>query len=220
MPGFDRVARLYRALEYAAFGGALQRARLAHIDTLRHCADILILGDGDGRFLSALVAIAPTARVRCIDTSAAMQAIAAARLSDRDRARVTFECADARAVDLSTRTFDAIVTMFFLDCFVEADVRALVNALMPRLRPDGVWLFADFNIPPRGLARIHARVVVAALYAFFRWQTGIAARALPASESRLRDAGLSCVAEREFRAGLVRSVEMRPGLILSGKPHL
>lgn len=205
MPGFDRVARLYRALEYGAFGGTLQRARLAHVDVLRDCRDILILGDGDGRFLSALVAIAPAARVHCIDASAAMQAIAAARLSDHDRARVTFECADARTVDLGARTFDAIVTMFFLDCFVEADVRSLVNAMAPRLRPNGVWLFADFNIPPRGLARIHARVVVAALYAFFRWQTGIAARALPSSEARLREVGLTCVAEQEFRAGLVRS---------------
>jgi len=210
MPGFDRVARSYRALEYLAFGGTLQRARIAHLAAIRHCTDVLILGDGDGRFLSALLAEAPAARVHCIDASAAMQAIAAARLSDADRARVTFECADARTVELSTRAFDAIVTMFFLDCFVDEDVRLLVAQLTPRLRPKGVWLFADFNIPPRGLARVHARLVVAVLYAFFRWQTCIAARVLPSSEAHLRAAGLTCTAEHEFRARLVRSTVYDP----------
>jgi ubiquinone/menaquinone biosynthesis C-methylase UbiE len=206
MPGFDNVARVYRVLEHAAFGRTLQRARVAHIDRLRHCADILILGDGDGRFLSALMTAAPTARAHCIDASPAMQALAAARLGAVDRARVTFECADARNVDLGARTFDAVVTMFFFDCFVDVDVQAMVTSLLPRLRPGGMWLFADFAIPPRGLARLHARLVVGALHAFFRWQAGIAARLLPASPAILESTGLHCSAHSTFRAGLVESV--------------
>jgi ubiquinone/menaquinone biosynthesis C-methylase UbiE len=206
MPDFDSVARVYRVLEHAAFGRTLQRARVAHIDRLCHCTDILIVGDGDGRFLSALMTAAPTARVHCIDASPAMQAIAAARLCAADRARVTFECADVRTVDLGARTFDAIVTMFFLDCFVDAEVEAIVTSLSPRLRTGGTWLFVDFAIPPRGVAQWHARVIVGALYAFFRWQAGITARLLPASEMILQRAGFARVAEQEFRAGVVRSV--------------
>ena len=205
MPGFDSVARVYRVLEHVAFGRTLQRARVAHIDRLRHCTDILILGDGDGRFLSALMTAAPTARVHCIDASPAMLALADARLSAADRARVTFECTDARTVDLGTRTFDAIVTMFFLDCFVDEDVQMMVAASSPRLRPGGVWLFADFAIPPRGLARLHARLVVGALYKFFRWRTGLVGCALPASPAILEAAGLRPVAVSTFRAGLIES---------------
>jgi ubiquinone/menaquinone biosynthesis C-methylase UbiE len=204
-PDFDRVAGIYRALEYGAFGGTLQRARVACIDRLRDCRDILLLGDGDGRFLNALLRVAPEARVHSVDASQAMLNLAAARLTSADRSRVTFEQADARAFDAGARTFDAVVTLFFLDCFVEADVRALIDRLAPRLRPGGVWLFADFAIPERGIARLYAKFVVSSLYLFFRWRTHLVARNLPPSEALLADAGLELIAEREFRGGLLRS---------------
>ncbi len=205
MASFDRLARVYQYLEHAAFGRALQRARTAHIQHVRDCTDILILGDGDGRFLSAVLPVAANARVHCVDDSAAMLMLAAARVGEADRARVTFERADARRFDPGPRAFDAVVTMFFLDCFTEADVRHMVARLTPRLRPGAVWLFADFAIPPRGLARLHARLIVGSLYAFFRWRTGIEARALPPSERLLDEAGLRCVATSEWRGGLLRS---------------
>lgn len=211
MAGFDRVARSYRTLEYAAFGGALQRARTAHVDRLRACRDVLLLGDGDGRFLSALLAVAPHARVTSVDASAEMLTMAAARVRDHDRTRVTFTRADMRTVAAPPQSLDAIVTMFSLDCLRDADARALVQRIAPALRASGQWLFADFAIPPRGLARLHARVVVSALYLFFRWQTHIPARALPQSERWIAEAGLVRVAETSLRAGLIRSaVYARP----------
>ena len=205
MAGFDRVARIYRALEYAAFGATLQRARTAHVDRLRGCRDVLFLGDGDGRFLAALLAAAPHARVTSVDASAAMLTMAAARVHDDDSARVTFTRADMRTITPPPQSLDAIVTLFSLDCVSDDDVRAVVRRLAPALRAQGQWLFADFALPPRGLARLHARVVVAALYLFFRWQTHIPARALPQSERWLSEAGLVLLAETSFRAGLIRS---------------
>lgn len=205
MSGFDRVARVYHALEFAAFGGALQRARTAHIARLRHCDDILILGDGDGRFLTALLPIAPHARVHCVDASRAMQDLAAARVGAADRDRVTFECADARALDLGARRFDAVVTLFFLDCLTAGEVDALIARTTPHLRPRALWLFADFAIPPRGLARLHARVIVGTLYRFFQWRAGLEVQTLPPSEALLERAGFVLEDERGFRAGLIRS---------------
>lgn len=205
MPGFDRVARIYRLLERAAFGRALERARLAHIDALRGTLDVLILGDGDGRFLRALLAVAPNARMVSVDASATMLGLAAAGLSVADRARVTLIHKDARQFNPGAQTFDAIVTMFFLDCFVDEDVTRLVSRLAQSLRPAGRWLFADFAIPDRGLVRVTSRLIVSALYRFFRWQAGIEARSLPHSEDALHAAGLTCVGEQEFRGGLTRS---------------
>lgn len=205
MPGFDRLAGIYKTLEYVAFGHALQRARLAYVSSLRDALDVLVLGDGDGRFLKALVTSAPHARIVSVDASAAMLARAAAELTDDERARVTFIHSDARKFDPGAGTFDAIVTLFFLDCFTDDDVKRLVTRLSPTLRPAGRWLFADFAIPDRGLARLAAVVVVSALYVFFRWQTGIEARTLPHSEDALHSAGLYCVGEQDFRAGLIRS---------------
>lgn len=203
--GFDSVAPVYRWLEYAAFGGTLQRARLAFVDRLGSCRNILILGEGDGRFLRALVKAAPSARIHCVDASARMLRLAAEQLSAGDRARITFEQTNVLALDLGTSTYDAVVTLFFLDCFSTDQVDALVSRVSRHMRPGALWLFADFAIPPRGLARLHARLVVGALYVFFRWRAGLEASELPPSEALLRQAGFRCREQREFRAGLVRS---------------
>lgn len=203
------MAATYQALEVCAFGGGLQRARTAFVDHLASCRDVLTVGDGDGRFLRALLDAAPDVRVHSVDASARMLALAGSRLRPDQRDRVTFECTDARHFDSGQRTYDAIVTMFFLDCFVEGDVERIVSRLLPHLRPGGLWLYADFAIPPSGAARIHARVVVGALYRFFRWRAGLEARTLPPSEAILERAGLSSLDQREFRAGLVRSAVYR-----------
>ena len=211
MPGFDGVARVYHALEVAAFGGALQRARTAYLDRLAPCRDVLLLGDGDGRFLRALLDVAPDVCVHSVDASAAMLAVAEHRLRPGERARVTFEHADARRFDPGARTYDAVVTAFFLDCFSDHDVAHLVARVGPHLRRGGVWVFTDFASPARGVARLYARLVVGALYRFFRWRAGIDARGLPPSEAILERSGLMPVAHHEFRAGLIRAVLYRAG---------
>ncbi|MBP6717208.1 MAG: class I SAM-dependent methyltransferase, partial [Acidobacteria bacterium] len=116
------MARIYHALELAAFGRTLQRARTAFLDRITAGSRVLILGDGDGRFLRALLDTVPGCTVHCVDGSAHMLSLAAARLTAEERTRVTCEHADARQYDPGPRPFDAIVTLFFLDCFVEHDV--------------------------------------------------------------------------------------------------
>jgi ubiquinone/menaquinone biosynthesis C-methylase UbiE len=203
---FDRLARGYRALELLAFGRDLERARFCFLESLRDCRSILILGEGDGRCLSRLVKIAPRALVHCVDSSPAMLMLASGRLSGPGEAgRVRFERADAFSVRLETTGYDAVVTLFFLDCFTADQVEPLLSRIRPSLRPGARWLWADFSVPPRGPARWRARAWVALLYAFFRWQTGLPARELPPAERMLEDAGFRCVSTREFQWGLVRS---------------
>lgn len=205
MENFDRVARVYRALEYVAFGRSLEAARFRYLERLRDRRHVLILGEGDGRFLERLVAVAPTAAVRCIDSSAAMLARAANRLDPAARSRVTFECADIRAADIPPGTYDAVVTLFVLDCLSPGEVVRVVQRLAGGLRSDGLWLFADFAIPPRGWRRWRAKLWVSALYVFFRWQTGLSVRELPPSEEALRDAGLCLQEDTTLQHGLLRT---------------
>lgn len=202
---FDRVAGIYRILEYAAFGRALETARFRYLDRLHACHDILIVGEGDGRVLQRILRLAPQASVRCIDSSAAMLARADSRLDPEARSRVTFEHADARAAEIPQDAYDAVVTMFVLDCFPASEVAQLVDRLLTGLRPGGTWLFADFAIPDKGWRRASARAWIAFLYAFFRWRTGLSVRELPPSEEILRAAGLSVLESTTLRAGLLRT---------------
>lgn len=203
---FDRLARPYRLLEWGAFGSLLERARFKHLDRLRDHRRILLLGDGDGRVLARVCALAPQARIDSLDVSTAMLAQAGARLSSADKARVHFRHADALNADYPADAYDAVITFFFLDCFSGVQVAALISRIRPSLRPGALWLFADFAEPARGLVRLRAKAWVGLMYAFFRWQTGLAARHLPNSEGLLLNAGFARIAETTFQRGFVRSV--------------
>lgn len=211
MMTFDRVARAYRWLEYAAFGRALQRARVAHLAALRDCRHILVVGDGDGRCVEVLAATAPRASIHCIDASAVMLALAKRRVPEQARERVTFEQLDVRVFTPARSAWDAVLTMFVLDCLTANDVRQVVRSLHAGLRPGGHWLFADFVEPARGWRRLRARLWIGLLYVFFRWRGAVDVTTLPPSEQILTDAGLTVVDAKEFQAGMVRTVRLRNG---------
>jgi len=208
---FDRVASAYRWLEYLAFGTTLQRARTTHLEALAGCSRILVVGDGDGRCLARIVDAAPNARIHAVDTSARMLALAGRRLPASARSRVTLERRDVRTLQPASTPWDAIVTMFVLDCLSTEDVRRVAHALVPGLRKGGIWLFADFAVPSRGWRRVRARPWIGLPYRSFQWRTGLAVTSLPAAEAELEAAGLVPVDARERQGGMVRSVQyVRP----------
>ena len=203
---FDPVARVYRWLEYAAFGRALERTRFVHLGHLTGCRDILLLGDGDGRTLARIVAGLPSTRIVSVDASRAMLRLAEQRIPAAARRRVTFVHADGRSLAPAGDSYDAVVTQFFLDCFTPEEHARLIQAVAPAVRDHGLWLFADFVIPEGGLRRMTAELVTSSLYRFFRWGTHLAARHLPPSEREIRSAGFVPLAEASFRGALLRSV--------------
>ncbi|MDB6167860.1 MAG: SAM-dependent methlyltransferase [Verrucomicrobia bacterium] len=203
---FDPLARVYRALEIVAFGGDLERARFCLLPRLAGCRSILILGEGDGRCAERLLTVAPSARIHCVDSSPAMIAQAKARVAGKGGGeRVTFECADVLGREFPVAGHDAVVTLFFLDCFEPEQAEAVVGRIAAALQPGARWLFADFVRPEKGLARLRARLWLAVLYAFFRWQTGLRVRALPPSEMLIEKAGFEGIAAATFQHGLLRT---------------
>jgi SAM-dependent methyltransferase len=204
--GFDRLSGSYRALEYLAFGSDLERARFAFLDRLSPCRDILLLGEGDGRCAERLARLCPGSRIHCVDSSRGMIGRASARISAAGAGdRVTFECADACSLALGSARYDAVATLFFLDCFEAAQVESIVAKVGASLRPGAKWLFADFVLPPGGAARLRARLWVRLLYAFFRVAAGLKVSRLPPTEEVLEAAGWSRTEHRELQRGLLRS---------------
>ena len=143
---FDSVARAYRALEHLALGGDLERTRFSLLDRLAGRRSILILGEGDGRCLARLLPLVPGARIHCLDASPAMLALARARIAGTtDAHRVTLECADVLTYAFPPARYDAVITLFLLDCFEPAQAADLVTRIQAALQPGAGWLFADFK---------------------------------------------------------------------------
>jgi ubiquinone/menaquinone biosynthesis C-methylase UbiE len=120
--------------------------------------------------------------------------------------QVRFVCADAMTTSLPAAQYDGLVTAFFLDCFTDAELPVLVERLARCLKPDGVWIMADFNIPPRpAVARLHAKLIVSALTAAFRLLVGHRPRVLPQMDAVIQAAGFGVRCEWRARWGLLRA---------------
>jgi hypothetical protein len=100
---------------------------------------------------------------------------------------VQFHQVDVRAFR-PTRHYDAIVTCFFLDCFEEPTVEAIVEQLGARLLPGGLWLYTDFVEDPR---RLSNRAWLWTLYSAFGLLTDIESRKLADPRAAFTRIGLS-----------------------------
>jgi hypothetical protein len=95
-PNFNRLAGLYRWMEWFSFGPWLGWCRCAFLPEVSACCNAVVFGDGDGRFTSRLLAANPTIQIEAVDASAAMLA-ALARRAGSHSARVRTCLKDARA---------------------------------------------------------------------------------------------------------------------------
>jgi SAM-dependent methyltransferase len=201
----DRIARLYRFGERLIFGGALERCRTTHLSSPQTCEAALVCGDGDGRFLRALVDSGRAREIDYVDVSPRMTALARTRADRSDRvgtARVTFFCADIRTVT-PPRRYDLIATHFFLDCFEEHEIDAVVRKIAVGATEHATWLVSEFQIPERRLARSAGTIVVGALYAVFGILTGLRARRLPDYRAALASCGFHCATDVSSCGGLL-----------------
>ena len=204
LPSFDRLARPYHLLECLTFGPLLRRTRERFLPSLRHSRYALVLGDGDGRFLHALLRSNPSVQALALDGSRRMLDLLSRRsrpFARRFAARQT----DLRQPLplLPDHPFDLVVTHFFLDCLSTADLHSLVDRIRPHLAPDAFWVVSEFHIPPRGLLRPVARVLVRCLYLAFRLLTGLHTARLPEHAAVLHQAGFRRVQHTPIAGGIL-----------------
>lgn len=205
---FDATAPWYRALETIAFGGVLQRARVAFLSEIDTPRRVLIVGEGNGRFLCELLRCHPNIAVDCVDGSERMLELARRRVERQipDRAnRINFLHQDIASWSSPENQFDLIVTHFFLDCFPESRVVEIVAKLSRAVAANATWLLADFHIAAEGFARWRANLWLAAMYRFFRFTAGIEARELVDPSRSLLGERFSLARQHLFRNGMVKS---------------
>lgn len=206
---FDAIAPWYRTLETIAFGRALQRCRIACLGDAQSARRALVVGEGNGRFLVALLQTYPEMQIDCVDASERMLHLARRRieneLPESIAARVHFFRRDITSWAPPEDSYDLVVTHFVLDCFPAAELAAVIERLARATKPNADWLLADFRIPAGGLARCQARAWLAVMYQFFRLTARITATELINPTRHLQAAGFVLVRQRLLRQGMLKS---------------
>lgn len=207
--GWDVWSRVYRLFEYSLLGRTLARARLAGVPDLSSPRRVLLLGDGDGRFLAHALTEWPEARFVSIDASAGMVAQSRARneVNGRDRVEWIEGAVPTVLERLEESGFDVVCTVFFLDCFSESELKAWMPTAVEKLSPGGFWSVVDFTHPGilRGWRQMRQSSLLKILYLAFQTTTSISARALPDMEAPLRNSGLSLKTDSLLEGGLYRA---------------
>ena len=202
-PDFDRLAKIYRWMEWLSFGPWLSRCRQAFLDQMEGPRNALVIGDGDGRFTAALLRVNPEVQIDAVDASRAMAA-ALLRRAGPDEVRVRTHVGDAREWEPPVECrYELVATHFFLDCLTTDEVRTLAAGIGPALAGGARWVLSEFDVPQGPFGRLIARPLIAFLYIAFGLLTGLRVRRLPDFRAALRGTGLRLVERRRFLRGLL-----------------
>lgn len=202
---FDPVARWYSAIELFTAGALIQQCRVAHLSVLKDRRRILILGEGNGRLLEALLRVNPNAQVEVVESSQKMIHLAQRRLAQAELPadNIHFIPSDVRDWQPEGAIYDAIVSHFFFDCFTHLELASIVPNIAGAGNEKCVWLQSDFAIPAGGFKRIRAQLILWTMYRFFRASTQLSASTLSDPSERLSQCGFELDARETRSWGLL-----------------
>lgn len=204
---FDQLSFFYPWLEDFCAGGCLQECRVACLDAAGNPERILILGEGHGRTLAAILRQFPLAQITCVEASMGMM-LQARRYLQRNgltATRVTWVHADILTWEFPEGAFDLLITHFFLDCFREDQLRRLIPQIASAGTAGAHWLVSDFQVARVGWRRWRSQAILWLLYRFFRRATHLSAQRLVPPASLLTAAGWACCKSVELEWGLLKS---------------
>jgi ubiquinone/menaquinone biosynthesis C-methylase UbiE len=204
---FDNLAPYYRWMEFIFAGGKMHRCRTAFLDQIPQPKNILLLGEGHGRSLVECCRRFADAQITCVDASEQMLVQARRQLTRHNLKTSQVEFIHAGILNWSPcgKTYDLIVTNFFLDCFTPEQLEQMIPRIAGSSARNANWLIADFQIPSVGWRRIRSRLIIWMLYVFFRLTTQSAAHELTKPDSLLEKAGFTLHRRRESEWGLLHS---------------
>jgi tRNA (cmo5U34)-methyltransferase len=203
--GFDRVAAFYDPLSRLVYGRALLRAQHHALATglPAGAPRLLIIGGGTGHVLLEVLRLRPQATMLYLEASPQMLTKARTLLGRQvpaAAAQVEFRLGtEARLT--SQDTFDAIITFFFLDLFEPKRLQQIMAHLYATRKPNAPWLLADF-VPARTWWQ---RLLLGAMYRFFRLTTGISGQTLPPFREELARLGLRAEQKQFFFGGMIEA---------------
>ena len=198
---FDSIASFYPLLEQIVFGSTLSRARRFFARRVAEGDNILLIAEGNGRFLFEMVKQSSSASFTVVDSSARMLAAAARRIETVDHgARIELIHADILECRLPAAHYDRVVTHFFLDLFTPYSISRIAEKISRLATEDTLWINVDFSSENQTLRQ---KLLMWAQYRFFRITAGIEAPRLFDSLLYIRQAGWQILEGRSLESGWI-----------------
>jgi ubiquinone/menaquinone biosynthesis C-methylase UbiE len=198
---FDLVASFYPLLEQIVFGPKLSRARRSFISRVTEGRKILLIGEGNGRFLCEVVKQTSSASITVVDSSTRMLASASRRIATINcSSRIELIHSDILEWRADAGSYDRIVTHFFLDLFPPDRIRRVVEKISQLAMEDCLWINVDFTSENQSLPQ---KLLMWAQYRFFRIFARIEAPRLFDAGTLIRNANWEILKTRLLDSGLI-----------------
>ncbi|MFC4991054.1 class I SAM-dependent methyltransferase [Rubritalea tangerina] len=197
---YSAVARVYAWLERLIFGSLLMRARLWCLGLLETQLEageenrVLLVGEGDGRFLEKLLECDKYFRVDYLDLSEGMMREARARVGED--ARVRWHCGDVSEL-VESRGYAAVVLHFVLDHYEGGELAGVVAKISELVGEGGSVFVADFD----ETAHWKVRWVVRWMQVFFGWTARVDKVFVARADAYFLRNGLTLYEESSFWRG-------------------
>jgi ubiquinone/menaquinone biosynthesis C-methylase UbiE len=195
---FDLVAPFYPGLERLVFGTHLNDARQAFLLEILKANQVLLVGEGNGRFLKLLNTREFAGQVRVVEKSSMMIRLAKNHVGPLGKVDFEFVQGDFRRCQLG-KGFDCVVTHFFLDLFNPPAQLAIIEKFAELTDEMATWINVDF-IPARSW---RGRVLMWWQYRFFRVVSRIEAKSCSDELPAALRSGWSLVEAVPYLGGLV-----------------
>jgi len=182
---YDRLARL-------VYGRALINTQLYLLHYIEPGSNVLIVGGGTGWILEELTKIHPSGlRITYVEVAEAMMALSQKRETGSNW--VVYINNAVENVDLAP-DFDVVITPFLFDNFTELTFQTVFTHIHHLLKPDGLWLNADFQLTGKWWQQL----LLKSMFIFFKAICGIEARKLPGIESYFAASSYQVISEKTF----------------------
>jgi ubiquinone/menaquinone biosynthesis C-methylase UbiE len=198
---FDSIASFYPLLEQMVFGSTLSRSRRLFSERLLSGENILLIGEGNGRFLFEMVRKTSAVSFTVVDSSARMLAAARRRIATVEPCPpIELIHADILEWESLGGRYDRVVTHFFLDLFTPSDICQIVEKISRLATEDALWINIDFTSRYHGLRQ---RFLMWAQYRFIRIAAGIEAARLFDPLPSMQAAGWEVLERRSLESGWI-----------------
>jgi ubiquinone/menaquinone biosynthesis C-methylase UbiE len=190
------------------FGGHLDDARQAFFEEVLEADRVLLVGEGNGRFLKSLIARKRVGCLCIVEKSKVMMHLAKNRAGESGKIGLEFIEADFRLYR-PAQEFDCVVTHFFLDLFNQPSQLAIIEKMAEFVANGGTWINVDF-VPARTL---RGGILMWLQYAFFRVVSRIESKRCFDESEAAAAAGWTIAEAISYLGGLVVAKRYRKGAV-------